>query len=108
MSGTLIELYETTLELARRLEDTSVDEWMDLIQLRDEVIPILQLRPELEEEEKRMLRIIVGYDEVMVARMNELKEEAAAMIIKVNKTRIQKNSYDSSSSSESYFIDRKN
>ncbi|CAM4477165.1 hypothetical protein FHS16_004718 [Paenibacillus endophyticus] len=84
-----------------------MEEWMDLIQLRDEVIPVLQRRPKLEEDEKRMLRKIVGYDEVMVARMNELKQEAAAMIIKVNKTRIQKNSYDSNSPSESYFIDQK-
>lgn len=102
----LIQLHETTVRLVARIEEVELEELMALLETRDHLISKLIPHTSLTEEVKQVIRKICGYDQVIVSRMCSLKDEAAQELDRINKTRIQKKTYDQSYSSSSYFIDQ--
>ncbi|MUT65011.1 hypothetical protein [Paenibacillus sp. NEAU-GSW1] len=107
MKASLERLYETTLSLSQRLDMADSDELAALVELRDEVIRNLELKSNITDTEKRMLKEIGELDEAVVFRMIALKEEAAQAINKMSQSRLQKKGYQNAYAAESFFFDTK-
>ena len=104
----LARLLEATASLSERIDNADMDQLLQLIQLRDETTAFLQpYAGRLSNEEKQLIRDINSYDDVILRRMNELKEQASAELASLKKAAIQKNAYSSAYSVGSYFFDKR-
>ncbi|MNI18169.1 hypothetical protein D3C73_715670 [compost metagenome] len=56
---------------------------------------------------KQRVQVILSYDDIFMARMNKLKQEAADQLAKLDAGRTQRNAYDNDYDAESFFFDRK-
>lgn len=106
ISEQLADLHEKTQRLSQSTHSSS-DDWLELIDLRDEIIRHLQLLPEISENDKQILLAIREYDERVICRMNEIMEEAVDNISKINKIKKQNKVYENTYTPASYFIDRR-
>ena len=107
MTALVQGLYEKTTELVKRLEVAEYEEFTALVELREEALHELQRRKGLSEEEKRMLRQIGEFDTAIVARMDELKQEAAQGSRRMAQSRHQQKMYQAAYTAESFFFDKR-
>lgn len=106
------KLLDTTEELAVRIELVDEDSINKLLELRDEVISLLQSNIEgPSPSEKDLLLKILEYEELILQRMHILKAEAADALEKIQSSRMQKsvyeNNYDHVHAAASLFFDKK-
>ncbi len=59
------------------------------------------------ERNRATMKKILEYDTIILARMNELKDEAARQMNKISTGRTQKNAYDASYASDGVYVDKK-
>lgn len=95
------------MKIVQGIDESSVDELLDLVQSRDDAIESLQLADNISEVEREILAKIINYDVLIASRMNVLMEEAAQGLEKIAKTKVQKQSYEKMYAGESYFFDKK-
>ncbi|RIX47305.1 hypothetical protein D3P08_25110 [Paenibacillus nanensis] len=107
MSITIAKLYDETLEYVKRLDSTTYEESILLVDLRDMVLNELKKDIVLTEDERKMLRQIGEFDKAILARFTELKDEASNAMQKINVTRMQKQKYEQAYAPQSYFVDYK-
>jgi hypothetical protein len=107
MNSQVNRLYTMTLHVAERIDNTQVDELLELVQCRDEVLESLSNSGAVSEEERTLLIGIKEYDHIISSRMNLLMEEAKQGLSNIAKTRTQKRTYEKLYAGESYFIDIK-
>lgn len=107
MTTQLNLLYELTMRLTECISEATVDELLDLVELRDDVIESMKLKGDLADAEKSLLAQISANDAIIVSRMTALKEEAVQQLDKIAKIRIQKQTYEKVYAGDSYFFDQK-
>jgi hypothetical protein len=107
MSSVLIHLYEQTKQLATSSEQVSVEQWEELVRLRDEVIEHLKIKLVIDPSEKEYIGLIASYDKQIQSRMCECRDEAAHELQVMDQSRKQRMGYDTHRLDDSYFIDIK-
>ena len=105
MNDHLSSLYQATLETVNKIDEVTPEEMLELLEHRDDVFGHLQQNAPLSTEQKEALRGILYYDEILLNRMTELREEASIGLKKIAHTKRQKQGYETGYSSESSIID---
>lgn len=108
MLEALLSLYNKTRDVAMAPDDVFIDQIEELIELREQIIRELSLKPSIADEEKVYIRQISEFDNKVNMRMTHLRDEASKELRIINNTRKQKSGYDLHQPNESYFIDYKN
>jgi hypothetical protein len=106
-SDSLRLLYLNTISLVSDIDQTSPEQLLSLIALRDVVLEELELQPVITDDDKRVLKHTVEYDSMLTSRLLQLKNEAAQALDRISKSRIQKQVYEQAHSHNSYFFDRR-
>lgn len=117
MDKALLRLKELSAKIAPRLAEATMDEILDFIQEREELIDQLKdsYSPDLNADDRKagdhpyrsLVEEIGRYDEPIMARMMELKQEAIEGLARFDQSRMQRNAYEAAYSTESAFIDRR-
>ncbi|MCM3750201.1 hypothetical protein M3223_22960 [Paenibacillus pasadenensis] len=104
---TLLELEVYTTALISRIKTVAPEELEYLIELRESVLASFN-SSQLTSDDMQIVRVLQSYDATLLSRMRELKEEAAAALLKIQQSKVQKNAYSSTGALGSYFIDKRN
>ncbi|WP_341279870.1 hypothetical protein [Paenibacillus sp. FSL H8-0537] len=104
MISSLQSLYDQTLYIAEHIQEASYEELVELADFRTEIVNKLQ-QTQVSEEMKAVIRLIGEYDDTILKRMQELKDEAATSLNKIKLHRMQKQKYEQAYNAESYFVD---
>ncbi|RJE85641.1 hypothetical protein D3P07_20830 [Paenibacillus sp. 1011MAR3C5] len=106
--STVQKLHDQTLCLVNQIQLATIEQLTELLELRDEVIAVLSQSANVTQEDKHYIKQIASYDEVIINRMNQLKDEAAQGMKRMDDNRKQRSSYDAQYGGSSYFIDIRN
>lgn len=99
-----------TQQVVKNLSDVSFEEINAFVAEREVIMTELQTNsftPEELDRNRDTMKRIIEQDSIILARMNELKDEAAAQMSKISTGRTQKNAYDASYSSDGIYLDKK-
>jgi hypothetical protein len=110
MDKWVAELEELTSGIAARLLEADYEELAQFVDKRDLIIGQLQSQVELGASlagYKPRLQAILAHDQAIMARMFELKNEAADGLAKLDQGKRQKNAYETAYAPDSYFFDKK-
>lgn len=132
MDNLLRQLKQLSEDIVPRLSAATMDEMLDFIQSREEIIEQLKQKQlhkpvslncmssqngkgsdstsaswEYSPSHQHIVEEICRCDEPIMARMLELKQEAAEGLAKFDQSRMQKNAYEAAYSMESAFIDQR-
>jgi len=103
----LLALTENAVDHLDRMTFQELAEW---VQAREEIIAQIRRQPAEQfrgEERRRKVEQLLSQSPALVARMEELRAEAALHLNKVGKARMQKDVYDSAYTPDSFFIDKR-
>lgn len=89
----LRKLYNQTVYTAENIAEAEENELIALIALRNGAMSDLEKKEQVNEEEKQMIRDILSYDEIIVGRMNEIKDDAALQLRKIRQYHMQSKAY---------------
>ncbi|WP_411343963.1 hypothetical protein ACE3MZ_20630 [Paenibacillus sp. WLX1005] len=89
----LRKLYNQTVYTAENIAEAEENELIALIALRNGAMSDLEQKEQVNEEEKQMIRDILSYDEIIVGRMNEIKDDAALQLRKIRQYHMQSKAY---------------
>ena len=106
MNAELSQLNEKTLEVVKQIDHATVDELLELIELRDEAIMALN-DSLISEEDKKCIETLKNHDSIILEKMNNIMKDASDAINKMRISSMQRKLYDSDTAAESYFIDKK-
>lgn len=104
---TLNRLVNYVNKVSNNLDHLAMEQINDILELRDQLIVELENTIGLTGEQKTQLQTLATYDQKIVERMEQLKQEAANELIKISNIRKQQEGYSSQYDTESYFIDNK-
>jgi DNA-binding protein H-NS len=108
MTDEIRKLHEFTVHLSGAIDQLEMEDLLELVEFRESVINTLLEREEkISELEKQWLSEINKYDELVKARMLEIKEGASVALHNMSKANAQKKSYENQFSGNSYFVDRR-
>lgn len=107
MNAKLSQLNDKTLEVVKQIDHVTVDELLELIELRDEAIMALSNDILISEEDKKCIQTLKNYDSIIMQKMNNIMKNASDAINKMRISNMQRKVYDSDAATESYFIDKK-
>ncbi|MFD2671982.1 hypothetical protein [Marinicrinis sediminis] len=110
MHKTLHPFLVKTEEFSKRLENATMDEFVDFIAYRqsvlDELEEYIRYTP-LNSEEKQTLKKAQAYDEAILSRMTMLRSEAGIWLKQNSEKKIQKKAYNQMYTGESMFLDKR-
>lgn len=110
MDNLVLKLKHLTDKLVETLNKASYEEIEEFVQQREEIMTQLQTQKftssELDKNRETMKQIL-QHDQIILARMTVLKEEASQSINKISSGKIQKNAYDKSYSIDGVYFDKK-
>ncbi|PZE19281.1 flagellar protein FliT [Paenibacillus xerothermodurans] len=104
------QLESMTAALTVHLSTASADDLAGFVQQRDELIHSINAANSSPGERallKPRVDKILRWDELIIARMAQLKEEAQAGMNKMNQGRVQRGAYEAAYTPDSVFFDRK-
>lgn len=105
MCDALVELYSRTKALIADLPKLEYEQLELFVTYRGETVEQL-CGAVLSKEEKQLVHVLIGFDEVILNRMIELRMEAEREMKKLQQSRLQKKMYNNSEMTPpSYFID---
>lgn len=107
----LDRLVEATRALDAGLERASMEELLEFIEEREQIVLALGLQEYSSAERAEYARIIAGLapcDSRIVAKLAEFKAEAATQLQNIAASRVRKAAYESPYDADSMFFDRKN
>lgn len=115
MDSLLQQLKLLSQNIVPRLHEATMDELLEFVHMREQLIDQLQQHRATQQlppghssqAHKHLAEEICRYDEPIMSRMLELKQEAAEGLAKFDQSRMQKNAYEASYSMESAFIDQR-
>jgi|GEM_PF-5903638 hypothetical protein len=107
MEMKLEQLLAMSGRLAQQMSDPTVEEWQELLRLRDDAIEELSRQSSVTDEQKRMLFELQRVDGILLMRMEKLKAETAAALHKIGQSKLQKQAYEQAYSAGSFFIDKR-
>jgi hypothetical protein len=107
MKSKLELLFIETEKLVLKLNITDQYDFENLVEIREEVLKQLLDRSSLTDNDRQLLLKIQSRHAILLQRMMKIREEALLTLAKIQRSKLQKNVYENSYSSESYFIDRK-
>lgn len=103
------ELEALVWNVAEHLQQTGYEELEALSDRRERILlTLLECEAEVAEQHKQRLRKLSQYDERIVGRMQDLKQEARDWLIKRETIKEQRSAYDAHYAAGSMFIDRRN
>lgn len=112
MDRQLIErLSQATQALGARLEQASMEELLEFIEEREQLVLALGHQEYSAAEREECAGIVVGLaqcDSRIVAKLEAFKLEAATQLQNIAASRARKAAYESSYDADSLFFDRKN
>lgn len=100
-------LKEFTERIVLQINDTEGEVLERLVDLRAEVIAELQARVPLSDADKNKVKSIQSHHDKLIARMEELRDEASEGLNRIQQSRVQKRSYESYVPANSFFFDKK-
>ncbi|WP_438435474.1 flagellar protein FliT [Gorillibacterium sp. sgz500922] len=110
MDELLDRLLFLTEDVLGRLEELTSDELAEWVKAREALIEQIRRQPSKEfrgEERRRKVDRLLGQSPAIVARMEELRAEAAGHLNKRGQARLQKSAYDAVVAPDSFYIDKK-
>ncbi|GGG84499.1 hypothetical protein [Paenibacillus radicis (ex Gao et al. 2016)] len=99
-------LHTATLYFIEQIERISYEDAVQLTDLREEVLNEIGNRS-ISADEKQLLHQIGEFDEIIVAKMVEFKDQASQEIQTIAKTRMHKKKYENPYNFEGVFVDQK-
>lgn len=110
MNEVLVQLEQLTASFLKNLEQTTVEEIELFLENRESLVAqintLLFNKAYSSDEEQRIIAVL-QYDSLIVARMEELKVEAANWLQNREQAKIQRNAYDVSYSAGSIIMDKR-
>ncbi|WP_339278961.1 hypothetical protein NYE40_21960 [Paenibacillus sp. FSL W8-1187] len=106
LAAELNELRQKTSDLMARLDSAEYEEFVLLVEQREQVLQKLQ-GSALSEEDRDCIRSLQQYDSRLLQQMGLLKTEAAETLFRIRQSKNGRNAYEGYGS-QSYFIDKKN
>ncbi|WP_138496168.1 hypothetical protein [Paenibacillus pinistramenti] len=103
----LQRLYMTTSRLAENINEATTTDLERLVFQRQVVVNKINNSNGLTEQEKEIAAQLKQFDEIIVGRMEQLKNEAAQGLKKIRISQLQKNSYNAAYTVGSSFFDSK-
>lgn len=103
-------LLEATVSLDQKLEQAAVEELLQFVELREQLvreIGLLELSQTERDRYAQQVKEIAGADRRIVGKMEELKLEAAGQLRQLAASRTRKAAYEAGYSPESIFFDRR-
>jgi DNA repair ATPase RecN len=111
MDDRIKELLSQTQDMVRHIEDATYEELEAFTESREKLISsLIELEMQGQIDLKAYqptIEEILSYDAQLLARMNELKQQASEELIKFQTTKKQKNGYDNAYNADSFFYDKK-
>jgi hypothetical protein len=108
MNKLLVEVLTDTLRLVEQGESLVYEAYVELTDIREKLVDEIQGGLVLSPDEKILLKQIIDQDEVILLRMQELKNEAESGIHRINDSKKQKDAYSGISSyNDSFMFDKK-
>ncbi|WP_028551013.1 hypothetical protein [Paenibacillus sp. UNC451MF] len=111
MDKSLDELLQMTQQLASKLETVGYEEIVEFVNIREELVLNIQKQYENHKLDKSYLDhalvSILSYDDQILYRMQQLKNEASDNLNKMTTAKQQKSSYEAKYAPESMFFDKK-
>lgn len=110
MDKWIVELEQLTNQMIARLEIADFEELESFVEKREEIID--NIKQELSELERqnygRRVSNLLLTDQLILSRMNKLKDEARQHLLKVQRGRTQKSAYEAEYvTTDSMFFDYK-
>lgn len=110
MDNCILELNKITQDIINRLDNCSYEELNDFVEQRQNLID--QLEQQVRKQsigviEQHQLRELLEADPMIIARMQQLKSEAAKWLQQREHTKTQRNAYDTAYTPDSFLMDRK-
>lgn len=103
---TIVDLWNETRSIVDEISTVQYERLVDLVNLREQLLIELQSEMKLSMEEQNLLNDLKNYDEFIMSRMQQLKDEAEMGLAKFHQSRQQKQIYEKSYIAESMFYDK--
>ena len=110
MDELLQRLKQLSVDMMRKLDRATMEDFVEFTQKREQIIGELKRRQAEFQKTAATARLvdeISQYDAPLISRMNELKQEASDGLAKLERSRMQKKAYDAGYAFESAFIDKR-
>ncbi|KRE73585.1 flagellar protein FliT [Paenibacillus sp. Soil750] len=108
MDKLLQTLQRITQAIIVELDQMDDEQFASFVEERQLIIDQLQsMNQSFNDQQKLVIKDILQYDEAIVRRMQQLKDEAKSGIDKIERARVHNNAYEQPYAQESYFFDRK-
>jgi hypothetical protein len=110
MDELLRHLKQLSADMMRRLDQATVEDFVEFTEKREQVIGELKRRQaefQPSEETARLVAEISQYDAPLVSRMQQLMREAGDGLARLERSRMQRKAYDAGYAFESAFIDKR-
>jgi hypothetical protein len=108
MHNLLQSLQQITQEVLSNLEQIKFEHLETFVEHREQIIIQLQAAGQsLDDKEKKLIEDILQHDVVIMARMQQLKDEASYGINKIDRARVQSSAYYAEYTPDSIFFDRR-
>ncbi|MEK3682262.1 hypothetical protein [Paenibacillus sp. FSL R10-2736] len=103
------QLEKITSEIVEAIDSTTYEQLAGFSEYREQLVGLIEKQKDsLTIEFKQRLIKLSCFDEVILSKMDFLKQDASNWLARQGTIKIQKNAYSSSFSADSMFIDRKN
>lgn len=108
MDKLLQTLQRITQAIIVELDRMDDEQFASFVEERQLIIDQLQsMNQSFNDQQKLVIKDILQYDNVIVRRMQQLKDEAKSGIDKIERARVHNNAYEQPYAQESYFFDKK-
>ncbi|ETT65512.1 hypothetical protein BSK66_11085 [Paenibacillus odorifer] len=110
MDNCILELNKITQDIIIRLDNCSYEELTDFVEQRQNLID--QLEQHVKKQsigviQQYQLRELLETDPMIIARMQQLKSEAAKWLQQREQAKTQRNAYEAAYTPDSFLMDRK-
>lgn len=103
----LIALYRETVAIMDHLDQEQHERFVHLINLREAALAELRASGTVEEADRAIVKALMGYDESIMKRMQELRDDASKTLNKIQVSKQQKRVYDSDLIEGGSFFDKR-
>ncbi|CAN7153508.1 flagellar protein FliT [Paenibacillus sp. LjRoot153] len=108
MDKLLQSLKRITQGIIVELDQKDYEQLGSFVEERQIIIDQLQsMNQSFNDQQKLVIKDILQHDDVIVRRMQQLKDEAKSGIDKIERARVHNNAYEQPYAQESYFFDKK-
>lgn len=109
MDELILELKELTLRVVHKMDDMTYEDLSVFVERRGWIIDHIQAVEVMERSfYKDKIFDILQYDQLILGKLKQLRDEASSALTNINRVRTQKRNYDQIYTLDSVLFDKKN